>query len=403
MESLKELYRIGIGPSSSHSMGPKRAAEIFLSRNPTAKGFRVLLYGSLAATGKGHLTDKVLEKTFKNYPLKIIWRPDQFLPLHPNGMEFEALDQTNQVISFWQVYSIGGGALLSNDEAASRVLVYSLKTMDNILTYCKNSNKNFWEIVQESEGEEIWNILIEIWQAMNASIERGLNTEGFLPGVLRLPRKSSNYFQKAKNISPALQRTCLLSAYALAVSEENAAGGQIVTAPTCGSSGVLPAILRYFKEINKNSDLEIIRALATAGLIGNIIKTNASISGAEVGCQGEIGTACAMAAGAATQLLGGTPQQIEYAAEMAIEHHLGLTCDPVLGLVQIPCIERNAIASIRAINCAEIALLSNGEHEISFDEVVMTMKQTGKDLKSSYRETSLGGLANYYNLSPKEK
>ena len=403
MESLKELYRIGIGPSSSHSMGPKRAAEIFLSRNPTAKGFRVLLYGSLAATGKGHLTDKVLEETFKNYPLKIIWRPDQFLPLHPNGMEFEALDQTNQVISFWQVYSVGGGALLSQDEAASRVLVYSLKTMDNILTYCKNSNKNFWEIVQESEGEEIWNILIEIWQAMNASIERGLNTEGFLPGVLRLPRKSSDYFKKAKNISPALQRTCLLSAYALAVSEENAAGGQIVTAPTCGSSGVLPAILRYFKEINKNSDLEIIRALATAGLIGNIIKTNASISGAEVGCQGEIGTACAMAAGAATQLLGGTPQQIEYAAEMAIEHHLGLTCDPVLGLVQIPCIERNAIASIRAINCAEFALLSNGEHEISFDEVVMTMKQTGKDLKSSYRETSLGGLANYYNLSPKEK
>ena len=403
MESLKELFRIGIGPSSSHSMGPKRAAEIFLSRNPTAKGFSVLLYGSLAATGKGHLTDKVLEKTFKNYPLKIIWRPDQFLPLHPNGMEFEALDQTNQVISFWQVYSVGGGALLSQDEAASRVLVYSLKTMDNILTYCKNSNKNFWEIVQESEGEEIWNILIEIWQAMNASIERGLNTEGFLPGVLRLPRKSSDYFKKAKNISPALQRTCLLSAYALAVSEENAAGGQIVTAPTCGSSGVLPAILRYFKEINKNSDLEIIRALATAGLIGNIIKTNASISGAEVGCQGEIGTACAMAAGAATQLLGGTPQQIEYAAEMAIEHHLGLTCDPVLGLVQIPCIERNAIASIRAINCAEFALLSNGEHEISFDEVVMTMKQTGKDLKSSYRETSLGGLANYYNLSPKEK
>ena len=403
MESLKELYRIGIGPSSSHSMGPKRAAEIFLSRNPTAKGFRVFLYGSLAATGKGHLTDKVLEKTFEKYPLKIIWRPDQFLPLHPNGMEFEALDQTNQVISFWQVYSIGGGALLSNDEAASRVLVYSLKTMDNILTYCKNSNKNFWEIVQESEGEEIWNILIEIWQAMNASIERGLNTEGFLPGVLRLPRKSSDYFKKAKNISPALQRTCLLSAYALAVSEENAAGGQIVTSPTCGSSGVLPAILRYFKEINKNSDLEIIRALATAGLIGNIIKTNASISGAEVGCQGEIGTACAMAAGAATQLLGGTPQQIEYAAEMAIEHHLGLTCDPVLGLVQIPCIERNAIASIRAINCAEFALLSNGEHEISFDEVVMTMKQTGKDLKSSYRETSLGGLANYYNLSLKEK
>lgn len=403
MESLKELYRIGIGPSSSHSMGPKRAAEIFLSRNPTAKGFRVFLYGSLAATGKGHLTDKVLEKTFEKYPLKIIWRPDQFLPLHPNGMEFEALDQSNQVISFWQVYSIGGGALLSNDEAASRVLVYSLKTMDNILTYCKNSNKNFWEIVQESEGEEIWNILIEIWQAMNASIERGLNTEGFLPGVLRLPRKSSDYFKKAKNISPALQRTCLLSAYALAVSEENAAGGQIVTSPTCGSSGVLPAILRYFKEINKNSDLEIIRALATAGLIGNIIKTNASISGAEVGCQGEIGTACAMAAGAATQLLGGTPQQIEYAAEMAIEHHLGLTCDPVLGLVQIPCIERNAIASIRAINCAEFALLSNGEHEISFDEVVMTMKQTGKDLKSSYRETSLGGLANYYNLSPKEK
>jgi L-serine dehydratase len=384
-------------------MGPKRAAEIFLSRNPTAKGFRVFLYGSLAATGKGHLTDKVLEKTFEKYPLKIIWRPDQFLPLHPNGMEFEALDQTNQVISFWQVYSVGGGALLSQDEAASRVLVYSLKTMDNILTYCKNSNKNFWEIVQESEGEEIWNILIEIWQAMNASIERGLNTEGFLPGVLRLPRKSSDYFKKAKNISPALQRTCLLSAYALAVSEENAAGGQIVTAPTCGSSGVLPAILRYFKEINKNSDLDIIRALATAGLIGNIIKTNASISGAEVGCQGEIGTACAMAAGAATQLLGGTPQQIEYAAEMAIEHHLGLTCDPVLGLVQIPCIERNAIASIRAINCAEFALLSNGEHEISFDEVVMTMKQTGKDLKSSYRETSLGGLANYYNLSPKEK
>jgi L-serine dehydratase len=402
MESLKELYRTGTGPSSSHSMGPKRAAGIFLSRNSLAKSFRVTLYGSLAATGKGHLTDIVIEEVFKDHPVNIIWKPDQFLPMHPNGMEFEAMDESDKVISFWQVCSIGGGALRDSDRAESQGSIYKLKSMDEILSYVKSANKCLWEIVGESEGEDIWNFLNDVWHSMEAAIEKGISNEGFLPGDLKLRRKSKGYFDKVENAPLPMQRTCRLSAYALAVAEENAAGGQIVTAPTCGSCGVVPAVLKYYKEVNRSSDSEIVRALASAGLIGNLVKSNASISGAEVGCQGEIGTACAMAAAAAAQLSGGTPKQIEYAAEMAIEHNLGLTCDPVMGQVQIPCIERNAMAAIRALDCAEYALLSAGEHEISFDEAVLTMKETGKDLKNYYRETSMGGLAVNYDLSPKE-
>ncbi len=401
MESLKELYRIGTGPSSSHSMGPKRASEIFLSQNLSAKSFRVTLFGSLASTGKGHLTDIVIKEVFELYPLEIIWKRDEFLPLHPNGMAFESLDLKKEVISSWKVYSIGGGALKSEEEKTISVSLYPFKKMDDLLKYAGDTKKHLWEVTQEFEGVEIWNYLTEIWKTMKDCVERGLHKKGFLPGMLRVARKSHEYYQKINIVDQSKRKTCLLSAYALAVSEENAAGGEIVTAPTCGSSGILPAVLHYFIDINKSPELEVLHALATAGLIGNIVKENASISGAEVGCQGEIGTACAMAAGAAAQLLGGTLFQIEYAAELAIEHHLGLTCDPIMGLVQIPCIERNAIASIRAIDCAEYALLSNGEHKISFDIAIETMKRTGKDLNNIYRETSLGGLATVYKATSK--
>ena len=265
--------------------------------------------------------------------------------------------------------------------------------MNAILDWSARTGKTLWQYVLECEGESIWDYLGEVWDTMNDAIDRGLNTEGPLPGGLSLPRKARSFLLKTRRAGPTHQRTGLLSAYALAAAEENAAGGKIVTAPSCGSAGVLPAVLRYLQEIDRFSRGDVLQAVAAGGLIGNIVKTNASISGAEVGCQGEIGTACAMAAGAATQLLGGTVRQVEYAAEMGLEHHLGLTCDPVGGLVQIPCIERNAFATTRAMDCADYALLSDGTHRIPFDEVVATMKETGADLRSPYRETATGGLA----------
>lgn len=391
MKTIKEIYKIGYGPSSSHSMAPRKAAEIFLSKHSKADKFRAFLYGSLAATGKGHQTDEAIQKVFNTKDIEIIWEAETFLPLHPNGLKFEAF-QNNQLIDTYTIYSVGGGDISETGKFIGKS-IYTLRNMDDLLAWCKMEGKSIWEYIEEIEGEEIWTYLKEVWQVMQKSIKRGLENERILPGTLKVPRKASSYYAKSLNAGGSQKNIGLIFAYALAVSEENAAGGRIVTAPTCGSLGVLPAILYFLKLHDKLSDKKILRALATAGIIGNFVKTNASISGAEVGCQGEIGTACAMAAGATAQLKGGSVLQIEYAAEAGFEHNLGLTCDPLEGYVQIPCIERNAFAAVKSWECAVYALLSDGTHKISFDQVVETMMQTGRDLQSAYKETSLGGLA----------
>ena len=398
MESIRELFHIGRGPSSSHTIAPFRAAKIFRKRYPDASLYRVTLYGSLAATGKGHLTDTAIIDAFAPVFVEIEWKPEEELPSHPNGMLFKAQGSTGEIIGSMQAYSIGGGALREEGVLHEPIRVYDRDSMRDILEDCEHSGINLWEYVEKREGEDIWKFLHDIWLAMLATIEKGLRAEGMLPGVLNLNRRASAVYQKALMAGPHFKRTGLMSAYALSAAEENASGALVVTAPTCGSCGVVPAVLRYLKETLTCSDEVVVRALATSGLIGNLVKKNASISGAEVGCQGEIGTACAMAAGAATQLLGGTIRQIEYAAEMGLEHHLGLTCDPVEGLVQIPCIERNAIAAVRALGCADFALLTDASHRISFDDVVSVMNQTGHDLPNLYRETSSGGLAKAYKL-----
>ena len=396
MESIRDIYRIGFGPSSSHTMGPRKAAEIFRERNSESPGFRVTLHGTLAATGRGHLTDRALLEVLSYDKTEILWKPEEILPKHPNALTLEALDAGGSVTDSWRVYSVGGGKIIDDDHDPAEDSVYPLNTMKEILDWTKETGCSFWEYVEEIEGKDIYDHLAEVWEVMKLSIANGLEAEGVLPGPLNLRRKASSYFVKAKNYSGTLKEKTLIFAYALAVGEENAAGGRIVTAPTCGSCGTMPAVLKRMADSFEFSDQKMSRALATAGLIGNLVKTNASISGARVGCQGEIGTACAMASAAATQLLGGTPLQIEYAAEMGIEHHLGLTCDPIMGLVQVPCIERNAFAAERALNTATFSLLSDGQHLVSFDKIVKTMKQTGHDLPSIYKETSEGGLAYFY-------
>jgi len=393
MESIREIYKIGHGPSSSHTMGPAKAAKRFLESTPEASGYRVYLYGSLAATGKGHLTDVAILQVLGDKPTEICWQPDTFLPRHPNALKFEAFDNNRQLLKDWTVYSIGGGAIIDDSTELETRNVYSLNKLDNILNWCYEHGKQLWEFVEDHEGPEIWNYLAEVWKVMDESIARGLKKEGTLPGGLMLPRKSSSFNLKSQNFSGPFKKRSKLFAYALAVSEENASGGLIVAAPTCGACGVMPAVLKHYQKVYDADLQQIYKALATAGLIGNLVKHNASISGAEVGCQGEIGTACAMASAAANQMMGGTINQIEYAAEMGIEHHLGLTCDPVAGLVQIPCIERNAFAAERALAHNTYALMSDGRHRISFDQVVETMYKTGKDLSNYYKETSKAGLA----------
>ncbi len=396
MKSIKGLFRIGTGPSSSHTMAPRRAAEIFRARHPECNTFRVTLYGSLAATGRGHMTDKAIIDALAPYSVEIVWRPKIFLPEHPNGMMFESVDSEGNATDSWTVFSIGGGALSSDKEGTDGEDIYDMTTMTEILRWCERTGRAYWEYVEQCEEDDIWEFLGGIWSAMRESVERGLETEGVLPGPLNLNRKAVKYHIKALGYKQNLQSRGLVFSYALAVSEENASGGRIVTAPTCGSCGVVPAVLYHLKLGHGFSDARILRALATAGLVGNIVKTNASISGAEVGCQGEVGVACAMAAAAACQLFGGSPAQIEYAAEMGLEHHLGMTCDPVCGLVQIPCIERNAYAATRALDANIYSTFTDGSHRVSFDKVVQVMKQTGHDLPSVYKETSEGGLAKDY-------
>jgi L-serine dehydratase len=394
MQSIREIFKIGYGPSSSHTIGPVRAADFFIKRNPNIHNFRVTLFGSLSLTGKGHNTDRALKKAFMPNDIEIVWNDEVELPLHPNGMLFEALGNDGTGIKdTWEVYSIGGGDLRDSTGIINSAKIYPHSNMHDILAWCKNEGKSLWEYVEDNEGEDIWPFLHDVWLTMKETIQHGVNNEGVLPGPIKLARKASSHYTKALNAHGTIRNIGLLFAFALAVSEENAAGERIVTSPTCGSSGVLPAVLFYLSRDEHLTEPKILRGLATAGLIGNLVKTNASISGAEVGCQGEIGTACAMASAAMAQILGGSPTQIEYAAEMGMEHNLGLTCDPVGGFVQIPCIERNAIAATKAYSCAVYALSSDGGHKISFDKAVTTMAETGRDIQVAYRETGIGGLA----------
>ena len=398
MKTLKELYRIGIGPSSSHTMGPRNAAEQFLARHPEAKAFEVTLYGSLAATGKGHMTDVAILETLEPHaPTRIIWQPHFFLPFHPNGMTFKSKDKSGKTTDEWTVYSVGGGAL-AEEGISTNVSpdIYEMTKMSEILAWCERTGRSYWEYVQLCEEPDIWDDLHEVWKTMQEAVERGLDQEGALPGPLNLRRKAATYYIKANGYKDNLKSRGLVFSYALAVSEENASGGKIVTAPTCGSCGVVPAVLYHLKKSRDFSETRMLRALATAGLVGNIVKHNATISGAEGGCQAEVGVACSMAAAAASQLFGGSPAQIEYACEMGLEHHLGMTCDPVCGLVQIPCIERNAYAAARALDSNIYSAFTDGTHRVSFDKVVEVMKQTGHDLPSLYKETSTGGLAKDY-------
>jgi len=396
MQSLQELFRFGMGPSSSHTMGPRRAAEMFGGRHPQAHSVKVTLYGSLSLTGKGHLTDLAVIEGLKPLACEVEWN-EAFLPFHPNGMRFEARDAGGNITDAWRVFSVGGGELGEENGPGTEVpSIYPCDTMDKILDWADREGKPLWNMAYEIEGKALWEHLRLAWMKMRDAVQAGLSMEGSLPGGLHLQRKAANTLVKAKRLREGERRTALISAYALAVAEHNAGGGEVVTAPTCGSCGVLPAVLFYLQQEMKHSDGAILNALAAAGLVGNVVKKNASISGAEVGCQGEVGVACAMTAAAAAQLMGGSPHQIEYAAEIGMEHHLGLTCDPIFGLVQIPCIERNVFAALTALACAEYALLSDGRHLVSFDQAVEVMKQTGRDLPSLYRETSLGGLAKLF-------
>jgi len=387
-------------------MGPFNAARIFAQKHPDAGRFEVTLQGSLAATGKGHMTDAaIIEALSPVAPTEILWRADIFPKYHPNGMVFKAFNADGALLEEWTAYSIGGGALSEGEgkEFSASGDIYDMNTLTEIAEWCDANGRSYWEYVDMCEGPNIWNYLQEIWEAMKASVERGLNTEGRLPGPLNLSRKASVYHVKALGYQPNLRSRGLVFSYALAVSEENASGGIIVTAPTCGSCGVMPGVLYHLAHGHGFTDTKILHALATAGIVGNVVKQNASISGAEVGCQGEVGVACAMASAAACQLFGGSPYQIEYAAEMGLEHHLGMTCDPICGLVQIPCIERNAFAATRALDSEIYATFSDGKHRISFDHVVEVMKQTGKDLPSLYKETSAGGLALRYTKKMQQK
>ncbi|MBQ6849215.1 MAG: L-serine ammonia-lyase, iron-sulfur-dependent, subunit alpha [Clostridia bacterium] len=397
MQSIKNIYKIGYGPSSSHTMGPSYAALDFIGKYPTARRVQVTLYGSLAKTGKGHGTDRAVLDTLGDVPTEVIWDTDTPTPVHPNTLDFTAYDG-DTVLGSRRYYSIGGGEIRTDGQATeSDADVYAENTFGAIATYCKAQNIRLSDYVFAHEpGIEAY--LTQVWHTMQNAIREGLSKTGTLPGGIDVERKAQFlYNQKHIDESPQTRENRLVCAYAFAVSEQNADCGIIVTAPTCGSCGIVPAVLKYMQDKNGFSDHDILRALAVAGLVGNVVATNASISGAECGCQAEVGTACSMAAAALCELFEMGIDQIEYAAEVAMEHHLGLTCDPVCGLVQIPCIERNAVAAMRAINALSLANFLYGSRKVSFDCVVETMYQTGKDLSHLYRETSEGGLAKLYS------
>ncbi len=393
MESILEIYKIGYGPSSSHTMGPAIASKRFLQKYPYATRFCCVLYGSLALTGKGHLTDYIIQKTFteKKKIIQVLFDYTTTLSYHPNGMKFIAYKGDEQ-IGEWIVFSVGGGSLKEENEPRNTSVtdIYPHQTMNEILNYCNVHQMDFVQYVKMFEKDELVSELTKVLKQMKKTLQQGLFEEGNLPGGLRIQKKAKDFYHQYLK-EPSKEK--LVYAYALASSEENASGHLVVTAPTCGSCGVLPAVLFSYQIVHQLDDQVLIEALMIAGLIGNIVKTNASISGAEVGCQGEIGVACTMAAAALTYLQGGKNNDIEYAAEVALEHHLGMTCDPVDGLVQIPCIERNAIAAMQAYNVASYVNVAGAMHNITLDSVIQVMKETGTDLHAKYRETSTGGLA----------
>ncbi len=398
MESIKQLYKIGKGPSSSHTMGPVFACKYMLENFKEASFFNVFLYGSLSKTGKGHLTDKVIKATLGKKCNEIVFDESDVKLLHPNTMRFEILDEQKNIIAQRKVFSVGGGKIqIENEQQKSEEQVYPHNNFEEIKHYCLQNNLRLWEYVKLYEGEEIFAFLDSIYSAMKACVKQGLSKEGELSGGLNVQRKAKYlYNQRHMDELPQTHENRIVCAYAFATSEENASAGTVVTAPTCGACGVLPAVLIYMQEKRGFTDFEMAKALSVGGLIGNIIKHNASISGAECGCQAEIGSACSMAAAALAELFAMDLDQIEYAAEVAMEHHLGLTCDPIKGLVQIPCIERNAVAAMRAINAVNLANFLTHTRKISFDVVVKTMYETGLDLFSKYKETSEGGLAKIY-------
>ena len=397
MKSIKELYKIGNGPSSSHTMGPKKAALLLKEKYPTADLYQIILYGSLAFTGKGHLTDKIILEALKPSNVEIIFNKETKELKHPNTMDLIALKNKEELGKF-RAYSIGGGSIqIEGEDFQEEKDIYDFTTYTDIKNNCKEKNISLLEYVYTQEDKDLSEYLKTLWQTMKKTLEEGLEQEGLIPGRLKIPKKAKTLYSKELEKETAeLKRTRLLTAYAYATSEQNASGGMIVTAPTCGASGVLPAVLYYLYKQENVNEAKILEGLAIAGLIGNLVKTNASISGAECGCQAEIGTACSMAAAAYAYIKGYSIDVIECAAEIAMEHHLGLTCDPIYGYVQIPCIERNAVAAIRAIDSANMASLLYKDSKISFDLVVETMYETGKDLGSHYRETSKGGLAKKY-------
>ncbi len=397
MQSLQELYKIGNGPSSSHTMGPKRATEMFKNQYPNADKFKIVLYGSLALTGKGHLTDYIIKKTLEGYEVEIEFDLKTECNIHPNTFDISAYSQ-EKLLDTWRIYSVGGGTFkIEGSKETIFKDIYPQKNFQEIKEFIKEKEIDLYEYVCQQEGNEITTFLNEVWKTMQNAIKNGLTTTGIIPGKLKLPRKAKKIYEnQLKFETPDIKKTRLLSSYAYATSEENASGGVIVTAPTSGACGVLPAVLYYMKEEYHVTDEEIVKALAVAGVIGNMVKTNASISGAECGCQAEVGTACSMAAGACAYLLKLDIERIENSAEVAMEHHLGLTCDPIYGYVQIPCIERNAVAAMRAFDAASLSLMLEKRKKISFDLVVETMYETGKDLGKHYRETSEGGLAKKY-------
>ena len=397
MQSLRELYKIGRGPSSSHTMGPERAINIIKNKYSSADFYKIDLFGSLALTGKGHGTDRIVEETLSPVKCEINFDKKSPCDVHPNTMDVYAY-KGDMLLGKETVYSVGGGSVVFKGEDAQAIKdVYPHNSFSEIAEYCAKKNIRIWQYVTEFEGDDILNYLSKVWECMKNSIREGLSTVGTLPGGLGTQRKAQFlYNQRHIDESAQTRENRLVCSYAFAVSEQNAGGGTIVTAPTCGACGVVPSVLMYYQEKNSLSDDRIVKALATGGIIGNLIKKNASISGAECGCQAEIGSACSMAAGALSELFEMGLSQIEYASEVAMEHHLGLTCDPIGGLVQIPCIERNAVAAMRAINALSLANFLTDSRKISFDMVVKVMYETGKNLLSDYRETSSGGLAKHY-------
>lgn len=398
MKSIREIYKIGKGPSSSHTMGPERAAKLFRGENPQADAFRVILYGSLSKTGVGHGTDRVLRETLAPLPTRILFSDEDLPDAHPNTLDFIAL-KDGQEISRLRVESIGGGDIrIPGRPADDSEEIYIEHSFAEIADFCKwRYITTLSDYVELNEGPDIWDFLLTVWKTMKQSIEDGLNATGTLPGGLNVQRKASYLYNKTGGCdAPALREFQKIAAYAYAVAEQNADNGTIVTAPTCGACGVLPAVLKYIQDTKGYSDETICRGLATAGIIGNLTKSNASISGAECGCQAEIGTACSMAAAALAELYGQNLDQVEYAAEVAMEHHLGLTCDPICGLVQIPCIERNAVAAMRAMNACNLSYFLTGSRNISYDMVCRAMHETGVNLNRRFRETSEGGLAKIY-------